>query len=114
MKALTLTAVTLAASLAIPAQAAMTSAMEQSLIATCKASLTDSKLRFNKTMKVYRVNPYRVLDKLVCNGEDIATFAENHGASNNADYIRDRFLPGRVTIQDIAMHSNHLEVWFEQ
>ncbi|USD36779.1 MULTISPECIES: DUF3718 domain-containing protein [Ferrimonas] len=117
MKALTLTAVTLAASLAIPAQAAqanMTAAMEQSLIATCKASLTDSKYRFNKTMKVFRVNPYRVLDKLVCNGQDIATFAENHGAPNNAEYIRDRYLPGQVTIQDIAMTSNRLEVWFEQ
>lgn len=113
MKALTLTAAALGMALALPAQAAMTSAMEQSLIATCKASLSNSRLTFNNTMKVYRVNPYRVLDKLVCNGDDVATFAEVNGAGKVADLIRNRYYEGRVTIQDIAFNGQRLEVWFD-
>ncbi|MBY6186963.1 DUF3718 domain-containing protein [Marinobacter hydrocarbonoclasticus] len=93
-------------------QAAMPSYMEQSLVAVCKASLSNRPLTFNQTMKDHRINGYRVLPNLVCNGEDIHSFALMNGADRTAKRIQ-HFVPGTVTIQDISMNQR-IEVWFDQ
>ncbi|MBY5990653.1 DUF3718 domain-containing protein [Ferrimonas balearica] len=86
--------------------------MEQSLVAVCKASLSNRVVTFNNTMKDYRVNGQRILPNLMCNGEEIQEFALNRGADKTAAHIQ-RYLPGTVTIQDIAMNQP-VQVWFEE
>ncbi|MBW3164380.1 DUF3718 domain-containing protein [Ferrimonas balearica] len=93
------------------AQAVITGWVEQSLVAVCKASLTNQPVTFNQTMKTYRINGHRVLPKLVCNGEDIHTFALSRGNDRTAKRI-ERYLPGSVTIQDLSMNAP-VEVWFD-
>ncbi|TKB50794.1 DUF3718 domain-containing protein [Ferrimonas aestuarii] len=109
-----LTTLAVAALFAFPAQAKFTPAMEQSLIETCKASLTNSKVQFRNAMRTYRVNPYRVLPKLVCNGEDVASFAESYGATKISSYVRTRYYRGQVSITDIAMTQPKYEVWYTE
>ncbi len=93
-------------------QAAFSGWMEQSLVAVCRASLTNSPVSFNQTMKVYHINGYRVLPNLMCNGEDLHTFALSRGNDRTAARI-ERYLPGTVTIQDLSMNQP-VQVWFEE
>lgn len=74
--------------------------IENSLIDVCKVSLTDKRYAFKKTLKSYRLKMKTVARKLVCNGTDIADFAEQHGAHKIAKSLNDSL--GKVTISDIA------------
>ncbi|MBY5921384.1 DUF3718 domain-containing protein [Ferrimonas balearica] len=110
MIAATLTAGLLASG--VSQAAPYTGWMEQSLVAVCKASLTNRPVTFNQTMKTYRINGYNVLPNLMCNGEDIHTFALSRGNDRTAARI-ERFIPGTVTIQDLSMNQP-VHVWFEE
>ncbi|QQO84510.1 DUF3718 domain-containing protein [Shewanella algae] len=86
----------------LSAQAAMDPYIEQALIQVCKSSASNSMIAFSNTLREYRINEQRVFPRLVCNGESLHQFAMSHGADRTAKKIG-RFLPGKVTISDMAM-----------
>jgi hypothetical protein len=90
--------------LSFNAFAAMEPQVERTLVAVCKAGISNSVYQFNNTMKDYRIDESRIFPRLVCNGEDFHSFALTHGANKTAAKI-ERYMIGRVTIKDIAMNS---------
>lgn len=85
--------------------AAMSPQIEQTLIQVCKAGLSNNVMKFNRTMKDYRINKSRVFPRLVCNGESFYNFTVNAGADKTARKIAP-YNVGSVTIKDIAMTDN--------
>jgi len=105
MTILKTTLLTLATSLSILAvsltsQAAMTPYMENALIGVCKAALSNSVGKLNKTTKSYRLKNRTVALKLMCNGEDVISFAANHGADKTAAKLQRSI--GHVSTTEIA------------
>jgi len=86
--------------ISLPSQAAMTPYMEKALIDVCKAAKSNSLLKLNSTTKGYRLNQKTVALKLMCNGEDVISFAESYGADKTAAKLQ-RSL-GNVSITDVA------------
>ncbi len=82
--------------------AAMSPNVENTLIAVCKAGISNSPVQFAHTMKDYRINEARIFPRLVCNGDTFYDFTVAHGADKTAKRIA-RYLPGQVTIKDLAM-----------
>jgi hypothetical protein len=82
-------------------QAAMDPQIENTLIAVCKAGASNNVLKFNHTMKSYRINKPRIFPRLVCNGESFYQFALSHNAEKTARRIAP-YAQGKVTIQDLA------------
>lgn len=89
--------------LTLPANAAMSPHMEKTLIEVCKAGASNSLIKYNHTMKSYRINKQRIFPRLVCNGQNFHQFALSQGAEKTAKRIN-RYMVGTVTIKDIAMH----------
>jgi hypothetical protein len=91
--------------------AAMDTYMETALVDVCKAAQSNSLVRYNKTSKSYRLKDKTIALKVMCNGEDIITFAENAGAFKTAAKLQGSL--GNVDIIDVA--KNHkLDVRFEE
>ncbi len=88
--------------LAFSTQAAISPQMEKTLVEVCKAGASNNLVKFNGTMKEYRINEQRVFPRLVCNGESFYQFSLNHGAERTAAKIAP-YTKGTVTIQDMAM-----------
>ncbi len=86
--------------ISLPSQAAMTPYMEKALIDVCKAAKSNSILKLNSTTKGYRLKNKTVALKLMCNGEDVISFAESNGADKTAARLQ-RSL-GNVSITDVA------------
>lgn len=80
--------------------AAMDSYMEEALVNTCKAALTNKPLKLKATLKEYRLKERTAALGIVCNGEDIITFAENRGAFKTANHMNRSI--GKSVITDIA------------
>ncbi|TKB45667.1 DUF3718 domain-containing protein [Thalassotalea mangrovi] len=96
----------------VNAQGAYSSYMETALIDTCRAALTDSTFKLRKTLDEYNLKAKTVALGLVCNGEDVITFAANRGATNTADYMNEK-LDG-ASITDLAANDRVIyEVTFE-
>lgn len=102
IKSITTTAITLTllASTSF-SSSAMDKYIEQSLIEVCKASTSNSTVKFNKTMKSFRLNNKAVANKVMCNGDDITDFARNHGSYKVAAKL-EKSLNGDVSITDVA------------
>ena len=99
------TLVALAASLpliaiSLPSQAAMDPYLENALINVCKAAKSNSILKLNSTTKGYRLKNKTVALKLVCNGQDVISFAESYGANKTAARLQKSI--GNVSITDVA------------
>ncbi|WP_372871009.1 DUF3718 domain-containing protein [Shewanella sp.] len=103
MKKLNVLSTVALASFCFSATAAMDPYVENTLISVCKAGMSNSVVRFNDTMKDYRINEQRIFPKLVCNGETFYNFALSHGANRTAERIS-RYLPGEVIIKDLSMN----------
>ncbi|QYJ87285.1 DUF3718 domain-containing protein [Shewanella mesophila] len=103
MKKLLSIAVIALAPFAFSTQAAMTPHMEKTLIAVCKAGASNNVVKFNGTMKEYRINKQRVFPRLVCNDQSFHQFALSQGADRTAHKIAP-YATGTVTIKDIAMN----------
>ena len=102
------TLVALAASLpliaiSLPSQAAMDPYLENALINVCKAAKSNSILKLNSTTKGYRLKNKTVALKLVCNGQDVISFAESYGADKTAARLQRSI--GSVSITDVAVLS---------
>ena len=89
-----------ALAISLPSQATMTPYMENALIEVCKAAKSNSIQKLNSTTKGYRLTQKTVALKLVCNGEDVISFAESYGADKTAAKLQKSI--GSVDITDIA------------
>lgn len=106
MKKLTIASVigtvtTLGLLTAAPSQAAMDSYVEKALQQVCYSSMSDRLYSFKNTVKSYRLDVKDVANKVVCNGDDIGTFAAKNGAMKTANYIRNR-QSGEVEIHELV------------
>ncbi|MBU2893109.1 DUF3718 domain-containing protein [Colwellia sp. D2M02] len=86
--------------LSLPSHAVMDSYMEKALINVCKAAKSNSVLKLKSTTKYYRLKTKTVALGLVCNGDDVITFAESYGANKTAATLQKSI--GRVSITDVA------------
>jgi hypothetical protein len=86
--------------LSSPSYAAMDPYLEKSLISVCKAAKSNSVLKLTQTTKSYRLKTKTVALKLMCNGDDVITFAERHGAERTAAKLQKSI--GKVDITDVA------------
>jgi len=86
--------------MSMSSQAAMTPYMENALIDVCKAAISNSVHKLNKTTKEYRLQKKTVALKLMCNGEDVISFAEHYGADKTAATLQKSL--GNVSITDVA------------
>lgn len=82
-------------------QAKMEPYVEKALQQVCYSSASDRLYQFKKTVKGYRLSMKDVANKVVCNGEDIGTFAAEQGAFKTASYIRTH-QTGKVNISELA------------
>ncbi len=90
---------------------AMDKRIESALIDVCKSAMSDSIYRYNKTAKGYNLKDKTVALKVMCNGDDIITFAEKHGAIRTAAKLQHSI--GGVSITDVAALSK-VNVTFEE
>ncbi len=86
--------------ISLPSQAAMTPYMENALIEVCKAAKSNSLLKLDSTTQEYHLKNKTIALKLMCNGEDVISFAESNGADKTAARLQ-RSL-GNVSITDVA------------
>ena len=64
--------------------------MEDDLVAVCEAVKSDSRLRLNSAVKATGLGIRDLHKGLVCNGEDMLSFASTHGASKTGALIAKR------------------------
>lgn len=108
MNKLTLLAGVVSASLCTAAIADNTyipSYLEQGLISICKSAALDKSYKMNKAIKEYRLNHKIVALNVVCNGQDIISFAQHYGAERTTQRLSDSV--GRVEVTDIAAVKNY-------
>ncbi len=86
--------------MSLPSQAAMSPYMEKALIDVCKAAKSNSILKLNSTTKSYHLKNKTIALKLMCNGEDVISFAESYGADKTAAKLQKSL--GNVSITDVA------------
>jgi hypothetical protein len=86
--------------ISLSSHAAMTPYVEKALIDVCKAAKSNSILKLNDATKSYRLKTKTVALKLMCNGEDVISFAENYGANKTAAKLQKSI--GNVSITDVA------------
>lgn len=84
----------------LPSQAAMSPYMKTALVDVCKAAMSNKIHRLNGTTKSYHLKDKTIALKVMCNGEDIISFAENHGADKTAAKLQRSI--GNVNIIDTA------------
>ncbi|TRX53995.1 DUF3718 domain-containing protein [Thalassomonas sp. M1454] len=85
---------------AFNSSATMDNYMESALIDVCKKAQQDNVLQLRKTIKGYRLNEKTVAMGLMCNGENVISFAENNGAFKTANHLDKKL--GGADIVDIA------------
>ncbi|WP_185967923.1 DUF3718 domain-containing protein [Thalassotalea sp. PS06] len=96
----------------VNAQGAYNTYMETALVDTCKAAMSNSTMKLRSTLKSYRLDAKTAALGLVCNGEDVITFASNRGAMKTADYMNEK-LDG-ASIIDLAANDRVIyEVTFD-
>lgn len=102
LKLLTTTAITCSMlSIASFSSHAMDKFVETALIDVCQSTLTNNVLKLRKTTQSYNLREKSVAIKVMCNGDDIITFAQKHGANKIADRLA-RSISGNVNIIDVA------------
>lgn len=84
-----------------PTKAAMDPVVENALQHVCYSSISNNTMTFKKVVKSYRLNLKKVANGVVCNGDDIATFAADNGAADTANMIRE-MQRGHVEITELA------------
>ena len=93
----------------LPSQAAMNPTIEKALISICKSVTTNKVYKYKRIAKSYHLKDRTIALKVVCNGQDIISFAESYGADKTAAKLQ-RSLGGS-TIIDIAA-TERLQITF--
>ncbi|MGL1958575.1 MAG: DUF3718 domain-containing protein [Colwellia sp.] len=84
----------------LPSQASMSPYIKTALIDVCKAAKSNKVHRLNSTIKSHHLKNKTVALKVMCNGDDIISFAENYGATKTAKKLQKSL--GKVNIIDVA------------
>ncbi len=101
LKSLALIAITSSTLMvAFNASAAIDPYLESALIDVCKSAQKNNVLRMRNTIKGHHLKEKTVALNLVCNGQDVISFAENSGADKTASHLEKRL--GGTQIIDIA------------
>ena len=95
----------------LPSQATMDANVEKALINICKSVTTNKVYKYNKAAKAYHLKDKTIALQVICNGDDIITFAEKHGADRTAAKLQRSI--GNVSIIDTAAVSK-LRVTFTE
>ncbi|MFD2164904.1 DUF3718 domain-containing protein [Thalassotalea euphylliae] len=85
--------------------------VEAALVKVCKSTLSDKPIRMKHAMEDYNLEAREVALNVMCNGEDIISFAANNGANKTASRLQSSI--GGVDIIDVAA-VNKINVTFEQ
>ncbi|WP_394175012.1 DUF3718 domain-containing protein [Thalassotalea litorea] len=107
MKTLTLIATctaTLLTLAATQATAKMDPYVQSALQDICQSAKSDNVMRMNKTIKSYRLDHETVALNVVCNQQDIISFAYDNGASKTAERLQQSV--GETKITDLAMQTS--------
>ena len=84
----------------LPSQAAMSPYIRTALVDVCKAAMSNKVHKLSNTTKSYHLKDKTVALKVMCNGDDIISFAEKHGATKTAAKLQRSI--GNVNIIDTA------------
>lgn len=79
-----LAAVTPVLAFSLPSHSATSTRVENALVEICKAAKSNKVYKLNAAVKSYGLQHKTVATKVVCNGDDIITFSEKHGAQKTA------------------------------
>ncbi|WP_245961392.1 DUF3718 domain-containing protein [Thalassotalea euphylliae] len=79
---------------------AMDKQVERALIKVCKSAASNKPIRMKVAMEDYNLSTHDVALKVMCNGDDIITFAETRGAYKTASRLQNSI--GGVEIIDVA------------
>jgi hypothetical protein len=93
----------------LPSQAAMDPTIEKALISICKSVTTNKVYKYKRIAKSYHLKDKMIALKVICNGQDIISFAESYGANKTVGKLQ-RSL-GVTNIIDIAA-TERLQVTF--
>jgi hypothetical protein len=80
---------------------ATTPYIDTALVAICKAAESNKVFKLKSTMKSYHLQSKTVALKVMCNGDDIITFAEKNGATKTASQLQKSI--GEVSVTDVAV-----------
>ncbi|PCH95527.1 MAG: hypothetical protein COB83_08375 [Gammaproteobacteria bacterium] len=94
----------------LPSQA-MDATLERALVKMCKAAASDTRIRLKNSIDDYRLTYRKVALNVMCNGDDIISFAENHGAYKTAAKLQHSI--GNVSIID-TVATTKLSVTFTE
>jgi len=115
MKKLIIASGLISLGLALPSHAEapyIPSHLEDGLISICKSAALDKRLKMTKTMKEHHLKTKVVALNVMCNGQDIISFAEKYGAVKTTAKLSDSI--GSVSVTDIAAMNNvKYDVTFE-
>ncbi len=86
--------------------------VEQGLIQVCKAAAYDKTYKMNKEIKGLRIKTKVIALNVMCNGQDIISFAERYGAVKTTARLSKSI--GSVQVTDLAaINSYNYDVTFE-
>ncbi len=85
----------------LPSQATTTTYMDTALVEVCKAAKSNKVLKLKSAIESHRLQDKTVALKVMCNGDDIITFAEKNGATKTAAKLQRSI--GNVSIIDLAV-----------
>ncbi|KGJ90945.1 DUF3718 domain-containing protein [Colwellia psychrerythraea] len=85
----------------LTSQATTSSYMDTALVEVCKAAQSNNILKLQSAIKSYHLQNKTVALKVMCNGDDIITFAEKKGATKTAAKLQKSV--GGVSITDVAL-----------
>lgn len=84
----------------LSSQATSMTHMNTALVDVCKAAQSNKVFKLKSTMESYQLKDKTVALKVMCNGDDIITFAEKSGAIKTANQLQKSI--GDVSITDVA------------
>ncbi len=85
----------------LPSQATTSPYMDTALVEVCKAAQSNKVFQLKSAIKSYHLQNKTVALKVMCNGDDIITFAERKGATKTAATLQKSL--GGVSITDVAL-----------
>lgn len=113
---LTLTTILAAALLAVPAAPAAAdsrfikegSYLHTSLVEVCTHTRNDQPGKLFNTLREYRISKQSAVDKVMCNKQQLLTFARNNNAQRVVAMLQpyERLPERKVTISDITAPAN--------
>ena len=88
---------------------AMDKQVERALVKVCKSAASNKPIRMKIALDDYNLSSHDVALKVMCNGDDIITFAETRGAFKTASRLQNSI--GGVEIIDVVK-ANKINVNF--